>query len=397
MDKERTGSKASTKASSKLSTKASDAANSTVHNASAKANTGSGKNGLFPWQEQAWLQLQQMLPRLPHALLIHGPRGIGKTDFAQQFAQALLCERPLASGHACNACASCIWFGQYAHPDYRRVRPQLLDVEEASAEGDEEGGDDDEAGEKTATRSKKAPSKDIRVVQVRPLADFINMSTHRQGRRVILLYPADTMNAIAANALLKMLEEPSPSTVFLLVTDNLDRLLPTILSRCRKFPMGEPPREQALQWLQSMGLENAEALLAEQGGAPLTALEMAHSELRPSIDELLAHLTMPGTEGAIKTAERLQKIPLSSLVASLQRWLHDLFLLKISGRIRYYPGYEKQLAALAMRSDLAGLAGAVKNMNDRRAIADHPLSARLFIEDMLLEYAGLFAGSRITR
>lgn len=356
-----------------------------------------GESGLFPWQQQAWLQLQQMLPRLPHALLLHGPRGIGKTAFAQRFAQALLCERPVTGGHACHACASCTWFVQYAHPDYRRVRPQLLDVEEASADAGEDEAEPDEPGEKVAARSKKSPSKDIRIVQVRALADFINMSTHRQGRRVILLYPADALNHIAANALLKMLEEPSPSTVFLLVTDSLDRLLPTILSRCRKFPMGEPPRQQALQWLQSKGVENAEALLAEQGGAPLTALDMAHSELRPAVDELLAHLTMPGTEGAIRTAERLQKIPLSSLVASLQRWLYDLFLLKTSGRIRYYPGYEKQLAVLAARSDIAALADAMKNFNERRAIADHPMAARLFIEDMLLEYAGLFAGSRLGR
>lgn len=366
-------------------------------NANANAKAGTNGHGLYPWQGPAWSQLQQMLPRLPHALLIHGPRGTGKTVFAERFAQALLCQRPDTGGHACNACASCTWFVQYSHPDYRRVRPALLDAESASSDSAEGADDDNEAaGEKPAARSSKTPSKDIRIVQVRALADFINMSTHRQGRRVILLYPAETLNHIAANALLKMLEEPSPSTVFLLVTDSIDRLLPTILSRCRKFPMGEPPRAQSLQWLQSVGVKNAPALLAEQGGAPLRAQEMADSELRGAVDELLLHLATPGTEAAIKTAERLQKIPLATLVASMQRWIHDLFLLKLSGRIRYYPSHEKQLAALAKRSDIAGLAGAVKSFNDRRAIADHPMSARLFIEDMLLEYAGLFAGSRIT-
>ncbi|WP_151447028.1 DNA polymerase III subunit delta' [Lacisediminimonas profundi] len=346
--------------------------------------------GLLPWQSDEWAQLQQMLPRLPHALLIHGARGTGKTAFAERFAQALLCERPAAGGHPCNACPSCTWFAQYSHPDYRRVRPEVLDEDEGGADGDEA-----EASEvKKPGRAGRAPSKDIRIDQVRALGDFINMSTHRQGRRVILLYPADALNTASANSLLKMLEEPPPATVFLLVADSLDRLLPTILSRCRKFVMGSPRREQALQWLQAAGVADADALLAEQGGAPLAAQEMAHSELRAPIDEFLVHLATPDTEGALKTAERLAKIPLAPLVACLQRWLYDLFSLKISGRIRYYPQHEKQLAALVARCDVAGLARGMKAITDRRAIADHPLSARLFIEDMLLEYAALFAGQR---
>ena len=135
----------------------------------------------------------------------------------------------------------------------------------------------------------------------------MNMSTHRQGKRVVMLYPAEALNEASANALLKTLEEPPPETVFLLVSNSLDRLLPTILSRCRKFVMGSPRREQALPWLQAEGVADAEAWLAEQGGAPLAAQEMAHSELRAPIDELLVHLATPGTEGALKTAERLRK------------------------------------------------------------------------------------------
>jgi DNA polymerase-3 subunit delta' len=78
-------------------------------------------------------------------------------------------------------------------------------------------------------------------------------------------------------------------------------------------------------------------------------------------------------------------------VAWLQRWLHDLFSVKLSGRIRYYPRYGKELAALADRADTNGLLRALKAANERRAIADHPLSAKLFIEDMLLDYSSLFA------
>ncbi len=85
------------------------------------------QNMLFPWQGEAWRQLQQFRERLPHAILFYGPEGIGKTAFAGHFAQALLCDQPDTEGHACGQCASCGWFAQYGHPDYRRVRPEALD------------------------------------------------------------------------------------------------------------------------------------------------------------------------------------------------------------------------------------------------------------------------------
>jgi DNA polymerase-3 subunit delta' len=95
-------------------------------------------------------------------------------------------------------------------------------------------------------------------------------------------------------------------------------------------------------------------------------------------------------DGALKTAERLQKTPVSELVAWLQRWLCDVFSLKLSGRIRYYPRYQKELAALAGRAEVSGLLAAMKAVGERRAIAEHPLTARLFIEDMLLDYSTVF-------
>ena len=182
-------------------------------------------SSVYPWQQADWQRLQQMRERLPHAILFHGAEGTGKVAFAERFAASLLCEQPLDNGHACGACESCGWFAQYGHPDYRRVRPDALETD---------GGDDAEADDSAAKKSSKTPSKDIRIEQVRALAAFMNVSTHRSGLRVVLLYPAEALNSASANALLKTLEEPPPDTVFLLVTDRIDRLLPTILSRCRK-------------------------------------------------------------------------------------------------------------------------------------------------------------------
>jgi DNA polymerase-3 subunit delta' len=342
---------------------------------------------LYPWQAEAWRQLQQLRGRLPHAILFYGPEGIGKTAFAEHFAQSLLCRAPAPEGHPCGACDACGWFSQYGHPDFRRVRPEIL--EDGGAGEAEEGKD---AGEgRKAAKAAKAPSKDIKIDQIRALADFMNISTHRHGMRVVALYPAEALNGAAANALLKTLEEPPPDTIFILVSNGLDRLLPTILSRCRKFALSAPPQEEALAWLRQQGVADADVWLAEQGGAPLAAHALAQSDSREAMDELLRMLAAPGVDNALKAAERLQKTPMPDLVAWLQRWLHDVFSLKLSGRIRYYPRYRKELAALAGRAETGALLKQLKAMNERKAISEHPLSARLFIEDMLLDYASLFS------
>ena len=335
---------------------------------------------IYPWQTSAWQQLQQLRERMPHAILFHGAAGIGKADFIERFAQSLLCESVAADGHACGTCASCGWFSQQNHPDYRRVRPEAL--EDEPPEGEE--GADADTGKKA--KSTKAPSKEIKIEQVRALADFMNISTHRQGLRVVVVYPAEALNTPASNALLKTLEEPPPGTVFLLASNSLDRLLPTILSRCRKFAMPMPDAAAALAWLKEQGLADADGWLREQGGAPLAALAQSESGNREEMEALLQMLASPSVDAALRAAEKLSKAPLAALVSWQQRWLYDLFSYKLSGIIRYYPRHQKELALLAGKVHTASLMRAIKSVNERRVIADHPLSPKLFVEDMLLDY-----------
>jgi DNA polymerase III subunit delta' len=344
-------------------------------------------NSLFSWHHEAWTQLQSMRGRMPHAILLYGPEGIGKTIFAEHLAQSLLCETPQGDGHACGSCASCGWFRQYSHPDYRRVRPELLDEEEGVADAAE--GTDAPEPEKKA-KSSKAPSKEIVINQIRALSGYINISTHRQGTRVIVLYPAEALNVPAANALLKSLEEPNPNTVFILVSNSLDKLLPTIISRCHKFALPMPNQAEALAWLKSEKVADADVWLAQQGGAPLLALEMAQSENRGELDEFLRQLVQPSVESSLRAAEKMSKSDVPTTVAWLQRWLYDLFSWQQSGRIRYYPRYQKEIASLATKVTAGKLLTVINNTNEKQQIATHPLSAKLFLEDMLLDYTKLF-------
>ncbi len=159
----------------------------------------------FPWHREALAAILSERERMPHALLVQGPSGIGKVEFARALAQGLLCESPRA-GLACEACSACHWFSQSNHPDYREIVP------EASEESDDEALED-------SARADAKKSLVIKVDQIRAVADFISLTTHRAGFRVLLVRPAEAMQAAAANALLKTLEEPPPATVIALVAD----------------------------------------------------------------------------------------------------------------------------------------------------------------------------------
>src|SRR5690554_815816 len=224
-----------------------------------------GVQQFLPWQTafaSRWLHAPQ---RFAHAWLIHGLAGIGKRRFALAAAASLLCEQP-RDGLACNTCQACRWVAGGNHPDLRRVRPEAVALEEG------------EGGEESESAARKTPSREIRVEQIRSLSGWFGTATHRGGWGVAVLYPAHAMNLIAANALLKVLEEPPPHTVFLLVTDTPDQLLPTIVSRCRRLPLPVPEPQVAAQWLREQGIEEPADWLSVAGGAPVRALELARSD-----------------------------------------------------------------------------------------------------------------------
>lgn len=346
-------------------------------------------SALYPWQQEAWKQLQKLQGRWPHAILLHGPEGIGKTTFAEWLAQSLLCESPQADGQACGTCLSCGWFSQQSHPDYRRLRPGNLETEDAEpVSGD---ATEPKAESESTSKAPKALSKEIVINQVRSLADFMTISTHRQGRRIIVIYPAESMNAAAANALLKSLEEPGPNTVFILVASSVDSLLPTLISRCRQFALTLPSNEQAMSWLMQQHIDKPEQFLAEQGGAPLAAFELAQSDTLDQQQEFLRHLQHPDIGGALKIAEKMHKTPIPLLLSWMQRWLYDVFSYKLSGKIRYYPRYHKEIDAIAGKMGVPALLMLLDTNTQSRAVAEHPLAAKLLIEEMLLDYSGSIA------
>ncbi len=344
------------------------------------------ENPVYPWHIANWRHLERMKSKLPHALLFYGPAGTGVETFAETFAKAMLCENRQPDGHACGACHSCHWFSQYAHPDYRQILPETLEIARGIDQAEKTASDDEPA----TGKNPKEPSRKIGIDKVRSLADFINISTHRGGLRIVSVYPAEAMTSESSNALLKMLEEPPASTLFILTTSHLDALLPTIVSRCSKLAFPMPEKSVAEIWLKEQGIDDAAIWLAGQGGAPLAALAEAQNGSSEDMTQLLDELAASDDSGLLKTAEKLQKVPMADLVTWHQRWLYDLLALRLAGKERYYPGYRPALETLANRADIPHLLDLLKKVNERKKTADHPLVPRLALEDMLLDYRKIF-------
>jgi DNA polymerase-3 subunit delta' len=334
----------------------------------------------LPWQAELAAQWLKQRERFAHAWLIHGVPGIGKRQFALAAASSLLCESP-QGGFACGKCAACLWVMAGNHPDLRRIRPDAVAMEEGAGSPDD---DTDTAG-----AAKKAPSKDIRVDQLRALGSWFNTATHRAGLRVAVVYPAQAMNAIAANALLKVLEEPPAHTVFLLVADAPDRLLPTLVSRCRRLPLPMPSSNQSLAWLKEQGMRDPDQWLAAAGGAPLLAQHLANAGDSPCPDWLsrLAAGLAAGHPDLGSVADELERQSPEIWIDALQRFTVDLLLAASAAPVRYFPMLAAQTNVVARAGSAAVLSDTGKWLAQQRAVAGHPLNAKLFVHSVLQRIA----------
>ena len=348
----------------------------------------------YKWHTNAWHDLFNDGGRFPHAVLLGGPEGLGKTAFGEALVARLLCERTSGApdGFACGVCSSCRWIKSGNHPDYRLVQPEEAD----SSDGGELGSE----AAVTDPGIRKSAQGQLRIDQIRALEDFVFVGSHRQGNRVVLISQAETMNPAAANALLKILEEPPASVYFILISSYWRRLLPTLLSRCRTIILGYPDSTTAQSWLEGQGIKEASALLDLAGGVPLKAVDWADKGRFDAYSTLIGILAsnisdpvaMAGQWGAwLKSGSGM---PLWQLVETLQKWTIDLGMLKIAGRCRYHRAWENKMIPLSSKASVSGILACYNYLLRIRAIARHPLNPQLFLEDMAARYLRVLSSGK---
>ena len=328
----------------------------------------------LPWHRAPLERLLASRGRLPHALLVHGRSGIGKLEFARALAAAVLCESP-GSLIACGTCAACHWFSQGNHPDFREIFPEALAEEQDESTADEGARDEEQRS-----------SLVIRIEQIRAMADFMALTTHRAGLRVLVIRPADTLHPAAANALLKTLEEPPGATLIVLVSAQPMRLPATLRSRCQSLALAAPARESALAWLHAEGVEGATTLLDCAGGAPLLARDLANPEEMQLRQRVIGELARPGSAVTLGFTAGLDRDDLAHTLFWMQTWVHDLIQWRLAGEIRFHVASAAALRACASRASVEALFDLDRELTESRRLASHPLNPRLLAEHLVMAY-----------
>jgi DNA polymerase III subunit delta' len=328
---------------------------------------------LLPWQHAAATEALRARATWPHALLLAGPRGMGKRTLALNFARGLLCESPRDDGLGCGACPSCGFVAAGQHPDL-----QLLELFET------------EDGETKAVT-------EIRIERIRGLTYWANLTSHRGRAKVAVIAPAEAMNVASANALLKTLEEPPPGTYLILVAHQPGRVPATLRSRCRRFPAPVPEPADSLQWLAGQGVASPAAVLAQAGGAPLLARTLADPAWQQERGVFLSALAKPRALSPVALAARVEAGPreerkerLALVLDWIGAWTADLARVAAGGAPSRNPDFGDALAALAASVAPVPLFRYHRSLLRQRALVAHPLQPRLVAEAMLIAYRDLF-------
>jgi DNA polymerase III subunit delta' len=329
---------------------------------------------LLPWQHE--LERESLAARAtwPHALLLEGPRGMGKRTLALNLARALLCETPVSGGFACGTCASCHYVAAGQHPDLQLIEPFIVDEE----------------GEVKV-------QDPIPVDRIRAMIDWVQLTSHRGRAKVAVIVPAEAMHHAAANALLKTLEEPPPSTYLILVTHQQGRVPATLRSRCRRMPAPIPTTEAAHAWLVEQGVASAQVALAHAGGAPLLALDMAGAQVQAERAVWMQALAKPEGLSPVALAARIEAAPkeqrrerLAQVIDWLVAWTSDLGRVASGGAALRNPDFAVAFVPLAGVVARVPLFRYHRSLLRQRAWVAHPLQPRLVAEALLIGYRELF-------
>ena len=322
---------------------------------------------LAPWIFQ---QTQSLLAQQGHAWLLQGASGLGQYELATALVGAWLCESDHAHVQgACGECGSCHALSVHTHADLFVLMPEtvLLELgwplsEKAQAEIDQK------------TRK---PSKEIRIEAMRDAIEFSQRTNARGRGKAVLVFPAERMNHITANALLKTLEEPPGDVKFVLASEAAHQLLPTIRSRCLIHTMAWPPTAEAAQWLQLKGMsaEEAGVLLKSAGGRPDEVLHQKDLGQSQQWWSQFPRAMLVGDAGYCS------ELPPSEVIDALQKLCHDLMMVRIDAETRFFNASD--LPPLKVSSP--HLSAWFKRLSKASRSSEHHFNVGLMLEALCTE------------
>ena len=312
----------------------------------------------YPWQQSQAEYFSRLMTedQLAHAILLTGPAGTGKHDFARSLSMAMVCQQPDVMAQPCGVCKHCLLMQAHTYPDFISLQ---------------------------------ADKNAISVDQVRELIAKLYLTRHFDAVKVALIEQAHTLNTNAANALLKTLEEPPEYTHIILVTDAPLALPATIRSRCQQIQFNSPDEQQAIEWLQSQaGDVDWQPLLRVAQGAPLKALEYHQTELLDQRISIMRSFLSVFEYDAnpMQVAKTLESVPYAMVSLWMQSLTLDMLRIKAQKNPQSIenPDFYRPLLAIANKMPNAMLTRFWDELLAHKKIYDVSLNYRMFLETILI-------------
>lgn len=315
------------------------------------------------WLLQGKMKLEHLMKATTAPVLVYGHQPRGLYDLVNEHLAERLCESTGVS-KPCMKCPACYMRLAGNHPDLRHLMPQAVALE---------------LGFPTEVKTGTKPSQDIRIDDVRELQNYFNTASSRGASRYVLVYPFDQMNTNTANALLKTLEEPANGLRFLLVGSRVDKLLPTIRSRCQSLTLPMPTVEECLKWLEGQGVAQAEVVLSVSMNDPFEALNLASGaadqvELRKKFLEWLANPDQHANPPA-----GLEKAGLPVIMELAMRLCSDCVSISTGLKAQHFPWLQPKLM-WAKNVGLDRFSLVYQTLQQEFRLANHPINPRLALE-----------------
>lgn len=278
---------------------------------------------------------------LHHALLFTGPSGIGKTMLANAFVQAMFCEESTDTHlNRCGVCRNCKRIASKIHPD-------VIDIEDSAAT--------------------------IKIEVIRDLQSRLVYAPFESSRRFVIIHDVHKMQDAAANCFLKTLEEPPAGTTFILLTDQIQRLISTIISRCQIVRFAPFSMQEVASFLMNRGVSGSESaqIAAMSGGSLGQAVDLSTSDYKTEVLNAFEEMLSTGSMlDAFSTASSLKgkKDKAESLLKLMSIYIRDMLILKSSpqSQIILTPYREKMSARLdkVSEKDLQRAANIVQEVTE---------------------------------
>ena len=326
------------------------------------------KAAIYAWHRQQWLRLWHLyqMQRLSPAWLFYGVEGVGKRCFTRAFVQAVLCQRVGASGEACGDCHACHMIRATTHPNLLWVQ------EEAFTQ--------------------------IKIEQSRVINQFVQQTALQPGLLIVVIDRAECLNDHAANALLKILEEPPSTVLFILLNHQMiPDIMPTVLSRCQRLAFPVPATTITVPWLcqalPALTQPDAERLVQLTGGPPLLALKWGREgvlALRQQVFDAFCQLACDQTP-LLRYAEQWQVADIRVIFHLIESIINDLLHLHVGGLIlnRDYHVQWTILMKQLLPSTLITFANYLQQLK-RMAFGSGQLNKQTLLETLLIHWVKQF-------